>query len=76
MQDTVYGRLSSEQIWGYNKSPLYVTARWLPQQIPPICCQMVLVQGNFKGESVVAAILPLRVEVSYTARFFVAKPAK
>ena len=32
-------------------------------------------QGNFKGESVVAAILPSRMEVSYcTSRFFIAKP--
>ena len=32
-------------------------------------------QGNLKGESVVAAILPSRMEVSYcTSGFFVAKP--
>ena len=30
------GRLSSEKIQRYNNSPPYVTARWLPQQIPPL----------------------------------------
>ena len=34
-------------------------------------------QGNLNGESVVAAILPSRMDVSYcTSGFFVAKPAK
>ena len=33
-------------------------------------------QGNFKGESAVAAILPSRMDASYCTYFFVAKPAK
>ena len=37
-----------------------------------------IIQGNLKGESVVAAIFPSRMEVSYTVPpdFFVTKPAK
>ena len=32
----LFGGLSYEQIRRYNNSPPYVTARWLPQQIPPL----------------------------------------
>ena len=30
------GGLRYEKIWWYNNSPPYVTARWPPQQIPPL----------------------------------------
>ena len=33
---TLFGGLSYEKIWRYNNSPPYVTARWPPQQIPPL----------------------------------------
>ena len=32
----LFGGLSYEKIWRYNNSAPYVTARWLPQQIPPL----------------------------------------
>ena len=43
----------------------------------PLMLRLGFDQGNFKGESVVAAILPSCMEVSYfTSGFFVANPAK
>ena len=32
----IFGGLSDEKIRRYNNSPPYVTARWPPQQIPPL----------------------------------------
>ena len=32
----LFGGLSYEKIWRYNNSPPYMTARWPPQQIPPL----------------------------------------
>ena len=33
---SLFGGLGYGKIWRYNNSPLYVTTKWLPPQIPPL----------------------------------------